>query len=98
VVLPEGLLTFAADYGAGRADRGHGVVMSTSRRRMARTSPIRAEVLSVTSFIAPSWPSGFGPVGRLLPQKRYDPVRAVKRESIQSTHCSAEGMTHPTVE
>jgi hypothetical protein len=28
---------------------------------MASTSPIRAEVPSITSTIAPSWPSGLGP-------------------------------------
>jgi hypothetical protein len=37
------------------------VVRSRSRRRIASTSPIRAEVPSITSTICPSWPSGFGP-------------------------------------
>ena len=37
------------------------LVRSMSRRWIASTSPIRAEVPSMTSTIAPSWPSGFGP-------------------------------------
>lgn len=36
-------------------------IRSRSRRRIARTSPIRAFVPSMTSTIWPSWPSGFGP-------------------------------------
>ncbi len=40
---------------------GGAVVTSTSQRRMASTSPIRADVASMTSTIWPSWLSGFGP-------------------------------------
>src|SRR4051794_38130869 len=38
---------------------GGGPVISMSRRRMARTSPMRAEVPSIASTMAPSCPSGF---------------------------------------
>ena len=42
---------------------GTGFVTSMSHRRIASTSPMRAEVPSITSTIAPSCPSGFGPDG-----------------------------------
>jgi hypothetical protein len=61
MLLPERLLALAADKGSGQANAGTRLVMSTSRRRMAMTSPIRAEVPSITSMIAPSWPSSLGP-------------------------------------
>ena len=40
---------------------GVALVTSISRRRMASTSPIRADVPSMTSMMAPSCPSGLGP-------------------------------------
>src|SRR3546814_3628137 len=37
------------------------LVTSTSHLRIARTSPMRADVPSMTSMICSSWPSGGGP-------------------------------------
>ncbi len=37
------------------------LVISMSQWRIASTSPIRADVPSITSTITPSYPSGFGP-------------------------------------
>ena len=42
---------------------GGALTMSISRRRIASTSPTRVDVPSITSTIAPSCPSGFGPEG-----------------------------------
>ena len=67
---------------------GVALVTSMSRRRIASTSPMRAEVPSMTSMIAPSCPSGFGPDGE-RPASQY---AIAARTAFTSAGVSAFGV------
>lgn len=62
MILADGRLAFVADDGPAMRMVGIAPVMLMSRRRMANTSPIRAEAPSITPTINPSCPSGLGPL------------------------------------
>lgn len=65
-------------------------VTSTSHRRIASTSPIRAEVPNITSMMASSSPSGLGP-DKPLPLRHSRTAQRITSTSATVSAIAVEG-------